>query len=70
MDQKKDFFESFEALCTKALIDHCTISKNHLEVDGLIEQVVQTIKYDLRKCIYNMKYLQHLMLRYDTQFYI
>ena len=25
-DQRREFLDSFEALCTKALIDHCTAS--------------------------------------------
>uniref|UniRef100_A0A7I4F635 Integrase catalytic domain-containing protein n=2 Tax=Physcomitrium patens TaxID=3218 RepID=A0A7I4F635_PHYPA len=44
IDQGRKFFRSFEALYTKALIDHCTMSKNHLKTNGLIERIIQTIK--------------------------
>ena len=36
-DQGKEFLRSFEELCTKALIDHRTTSREHREVDGLAE---------------------------------
>jgi hypothetical protein len=39
-DQGRKFLESFEALCTKALIDHRTTSRDHPEADGLAERVV------------------------------
>ena len=48
-DQGREFLGAFEDLCTKALIDHCTTSRNHLEADGLDERVVQTTKRGLRK---------------------
>lgn len=35
MDQSKDFFRSFEALCTKSLINYYTSSKNHSKINGL-----------------------------------
>jgi len=38
-----------EVLCDKVLIDHQTTSRDHLEVDGLNEHVVQTMKRALRK---------------------
>nr|PNR33430.1 hypothetical protein PHYPA_025374 [Physcomitrium patens] len=31
MDQRREFFRSFEVLCTKTLIDYHTTSKNQLE---------------------------------------
>nr|PNR52110.1 hypothetical protein PHYPA_008484 [Physcomitrium patens] len=37
--QRREFFRSFEALCTKALINHHIMSKNHLKIDSLVEQV-------------------------------
>ena len=48
-DQGRKFLGAFEELCTKALIDHRTISRNHPEADGLAERVVQTTKHGLRK---------------------
>ena len=48
-DQRHEFLGAFEALCSKALIDHRTTSWDHPEADGLAERVVQTIKYGLRK---------------------
>jgi transposase InsO family protein len=48
-DQGREFLGSFEELCTKALIDHCTTSRDHPEADGLAERVVQTVKRGLRK---------------------
>nr|PNR62232.1 hypothetical protein PHYPA_000656 [Physcomitrium patens] len=39
----------FEALFTKALINHCTMSRNYLKGDGLVERIIQTIKYGLWK---------------------
>lgn len=48
-DQGREFLGSFEALCTKALIDHRTTSRDHPEADGLAERVVQTVKRGLRK---------------------
>jgi hypothetical protein len=44
-----EFLSAFEELCTKALIDHRTTSRDHLEADGLAERVVQTTKHGLRK---------------------
>lgn len=32
---EREFFRSFEALCTKALIGHYITSKNHLKIDDL-----------------------------------
>jgi len=40
IDQGIKFRGDFEKLCEKALIDHWTTSQNHLEVDGLTEQMV------------------------------
>ena len=48
-DQGREFLGAFEALCTKALIDHRTTSRDHPEADGLAERVVQTVKRGLRK---------------------
>ena len=48
-DQGKEFLGVFEELCTRALIDHRTTSRDHPEADGLAERVVQTTKRGLRK---------------------
>ena len=48
-DQGREFLGAFEELCTKALIDHRTTSRDHPEADGLAERVVQTTKRGLRK---------------------
>ena len=39
-NQGREFLGAFEALCTKALIDHQTTSRDHPEADGLAERVV------------------------------
>jgi len=49
MDQIREFLGSFEELCTKALINHCTTSKDYVEVDELIKEVVQIVKDTLHK---------------------
>jgi len=49
IDQGRKFFGSFEELCTKTLIDHRTTSRDHLEVDGLADCIVQMVKWDLCK---------------------
>ncbi len=48
-DQGTEFQGEFQVLCDKALIDHRTTSRDHLEADGLAERVVQTMKKALRK---------------------
>lgn len=37
IDQGMEFYGKFQELCEKALIDHYTISQNHLEANELIE---------------------------------
>jgi hypothetical protein len=37
IDQGTKFHGGFQELCEKTLIDHCTTSPNHLEVEGLME---------------------------------
>ena len=49
MDQGREFLGVFKELCTKAFIDHCTTSQDHLEADGLAERVNQTTNRGLRK---------------------
>ena len=48
-DQEREFLGSIGALCTKALIDHHTTSRDHPEAGSLAERVVQTVKRGLRK---------------------
>ncbi len=48
-DQGTKFQGEFQVLCDKALIDHRTTSRDHLEANGLAERVVQTVKRALRK---------------------
>ncbi len=48
-DQGREFLSAFEALCTKALIDHRTTSWDHPKTDGLAKRLVQTNKCGLRK---------------------
>ena len=48
-DQGREFLGDFEELCTQALIDHRTTSRDHPEADSLAERVVQTVKRGLRK---------------------
>jgi transposase-like protein len=48
-DQGTKFQGEFQVLCDKALIDHRTMSRDHLEVDVLAQRVVQTMKRALRK---------------------
>jgi hypothetical protein len=48
-NQGTEFQGEFQVLCDKALIDHQATFRNHLEVDGLAERVVQTVKRALRK---------------------
>jgi hypothetical protein len=45
--QVTKFYGGFQELCEKTLIDHCTTSPNHLEAEGLMEQMVQTVKRGL-----------------------
>lgn len=49
IDQKMKFLGFFEKLFTKTSIDHHTTSQGHLEADGWVEHVVQTIKQGLHK---------------------
>jgi hypothetical protein len=48
-DQGTEFQGEFQVLCDKVLTDHRTMSRDHLEADGLAERVVQTVKRALRK---------------------
>jgi hypothetical protein len=49
IDQGMEFWRDFKDLCEKPLIDQRTISWYHLEVDGLVEGMVQTVKQGLWK---------------------
>ncbi len=46
-NQGTKFCGEFQKLCEKTFIDHCTTSQNHLEENGLVEQMVQTVKWGL-----------------------
>jgi hypothetical protein len=48
-DQGTEFQGEFQVLCDKVLINHRTTSRDHPEVDGLAERVVQTMKKALHK---------------------
>lgn len=48
-NQRREFFGSFEELCTKALIDHCTKLQNHPKANSLAKCVVQMVKHGLHK---------------------
>ena len=39
-DQGTEFLGEFQVLCTQALVDHRTTSRDHPEADGLAERVV------------------------------
>jgi hypothetical protein len=49
IDQGTEFQGEFQVCCDKALIDHRTTSRDHPEVDGLTECVVQMVKRALHK---------------------
>ena len=51
------FLGSFEALCTMALIDHRTTSRDHHEANGLTKRVVQTVTRGLQK--YGLLHVNH-----------
>jgi hypothetical protein len=44
INQDMEFQGDFQELCEKTLIDHWTTSQDHFEVDGLVKQMVQTVK--------------------------
>jgi len=49
IDKGTKFHGEFQELCEKALIDHHTTSWNHLEAKGLMEQMVEIVKWGLWK---------------------
>ncbi len=49
INQSTKFHGEFQGLCEKTFINHCMTSRNHLEVDGLVERMVQTMKWGLWK---------------------
>ena len=49
MDQRREFLGAFEELCTKALINHHTTSRDHHEAYNLAERVVHTTRRGFRK---------------------
>jgi hypothetical protein len=48
-DQGREFLGEFQTLCEQAMIDHRTTSRDHLEADGLVERMVQTVKRGLEQ---------------------
>jgi hypothetical protein len=46
-DQGSKFKVEFQDLLDHALIDHCQTSKDHPQVNGLVERMVQTCKKGL-----------------------
>jgi hypothetical protein len=56
-DQGREFLGEFQTLCEHEMIDHHTISRDHLEANGLAEHMVQTVKKGLRK--YSLKKGHH-----------
>jgi hypothetical protein len=55
--QSQEFLGEFQTLCEQAMIDHHTTSRDHPEVDGLAERMVQTVKRGLWK--YSLKKGHH-----------
>jgi hypothetical protein len=55
--QGREFLGELQTLCEQAMIDHRTTSRDHPEVDGLVERMVQTVKRGLRK--YSLKKGHH-----------
>jgi transposase InsO family protein len=56
-DQGWEFLGEFQTLCEQAMIDHCTILRDHPEAYGLAERMVQTVKRGLWK--YSLKTGHH-----------
>ena len=48
-DQGTEFIGEFQELLDEALIDPRRTSRDHLQADGLVERMVQTLKFALRK---------------------
>lgn len=48
-NQGREFLGEFQVLLKKAMIDHCTISRDHPETDGLAEHMVHTVKRGQQK---------------------
>uniref|UniRef100_A0A7I3YWA7 Uncharacterized protein n=1 Tax=Physcomitrium patens TaxID=3218 RepID=A0A7I3YWA7_PHYPA len=64
-NQRRNFLDMFEALYTKALIGHHTISRNYTKADDLVEWIIQIIKHSLQNyellhsnhCNWNLMFL-------------
>jgi hypothetical protein len=70
IDQGLEFKGEFQDLFNHALIDHCQISRDHPQVDGLVEKMVQTCKKKLWKiCLIRNKEDWDLALPYITMGY-
>ena len=48
-DQGREFLGEFQSLLEQTYVNHRTTSRDHLEVDGLAERMVQIVKRALRK---------------------
>jgi hypothetical protein len=48
-NQGTKFCGEFHKLCEKRLIDHCMTSRDHLEVDVLVEWMVQIVNWGFPK---------------------
>jgi transposase-like protein len=47
-DQRREFLGEFQTLYEQAMIDYCTISRDHPKANGLAECMVKTIKRGFR----------------------
>jgi hypothetical protein len=69
-NQGSEFKGEFQDLLDHALIDHCRTSRDHPQVDGLVERMVQTCKKGLRNiCLIRNKEDWDLALPYITMGY-
>lgn len=55
LDQGTKFYGEILELCRKTLINHHTISQDHLEANKLTKQMVQMMKQCFEKVILNIK---------------
>jgi hypothetical protein len=69
-DQGLEFRGEFQYLLDHALIDHCRTSRDHPQVDGLVERIVKTCKKGLWKiCLIRNKEDWDLALPYIAMGY-
>ena len=57
INQRREYLGEFQMLCEQAMINHNTTSRDHPEVNGLVEHMVQTMKKGLWK--YSLKKGHH-----------